>query len=636
MPSRVVTTLASYKIIIMPSTIRDFSAAVAAASDPSAWACETCGSSSDCWLALESGAVFCADDDHATAYAESLAVPFFIQISAPQLVKNQKTGATIRLGSRKSDDVDTVAAITTIRSRLQGLQTMGGARWASAKGWDKIRIAVGLFGVPFLTRASQLQRRRRDAQATALRRWLAFDTWRAFRSWQLKASQQGKAALAEAGQKRSREQARIDLSGYLRPAAPKTRLEQEARLGRTGLRNLGNTCYMNSTVQALAHVPLFRAFLFSLKAPTFRRVMDMLTSLTFGGREDEDPSSAASMPTASPVLTRLNSGLADLLEFGPTLSAVPKLPPIGESDQATSTGRRTRAKVTEPMEVPSLQSRQLTFALHEVVSRLFGFEPMAIYSPDAFLKHMWVGLPQFSGFTQQDAEEFVRALLNRLDDEAKANDSVLLSASKAMAHMFGGSACTVITCNTCKNVSRKEEPFFGPLSVEIPSTLRVFQPRATAKTTLEQCFDASFTKEVLEGDCAYECSKCQKKVSATMQRCLATVPPVAIVHVSRTHWATGSSKIQTHVDLPIAGFSLKPWLEGASENHADEYMYDVHSIVRHIGSSIKQGHYVAYARNDVKDTWHQFNDARVTAASDDEMEDVQGYMYFLQRRMIAT
>lgn len=508
------------------------------------------------------------------------------------------------------------------------------------------------------------------------------------------------------------------------------------------------------TAQVLSHTPLFRAYLFSLKAPTHRRILDMLNALALGYEppevSDEDeaagrrgkaatmaslpppvpvprggrhgggaaaapaaPALLGGMPPAPPVMRRLNSGLADLLEFGPTLSSARDGHGGSESEAASArdeaasapaaaassgggSGRRSTRTSHEggalnPM--TRLRNRVVTTGLHEVASRLFGFEPMVVYTPDAFLKTMWVSLPQFAGFKQQDAEEFLRALLNRLDEEARAAGDLVdpapspsasssgsgsssssgsdgawrctssspptrahrrgtwaltHAALTALGRMFKGVVVTTVTCSVCSRVSRREEPFFGPLAVEIPIPYRTTSPKGTGPgipeggVPVRECLDEAFVTETLTGETAYECERCKRKVTATLARRIAQLPPVLVLHIVRTAWSLGGAKTQTHVAVPTDGLDLSPWMEGsrgagdASTVTALTAVYDLHGVVQHAGRGIREGHYVAYARNDTSDEWHLFNDGRVSGMGADGSreirEEIQGYLYVLQRR----
>lgn len=201
------------------------------------------------------------------------------------------TGSTVKPGMLASDDIAIVSAIATVRGRLRSMHSLGGKKWSESKGWAKLRAAVFLFGIPFMTREAQLQRKRRDAQATAVARWQQLELFRAFRSWRSKAAAMTAAAAgagagstsasaaaatvaapatkttaALVGTKRSR--SRADGDGDATPSAsasasslppsqpqpllssipdsaepffpaPKTAFEMKARRGHTGLRNLG-------------------------------------------------------------------------------------------------------------------------------------------------------------------------------------------------------------------------------------------------------------------------------------------------------------------------------------------------------------------------------------------------------------
>jgi len=62
-------------------------------------------------------------------------------------------------------------------------------------------------------------------------------------------------------------------SASLRRASSRKRRQVTGLMpGRVGLRNLGNTCYVNSVIQALSAIPLFRDFFLYTFVPTFRLV----------------------------------------------------------------------------------------------------------------------------------------------------------------------------------------------------------------------------------------------------------------------------------------------------------------------------------------------------------------------------
>jgi ubiquitin carboxyl-terminal hydrolase 44/49 len=88
-------------------------------------------------------------------------------------------------------------------------------------------------------------------------------------------------------------------------------------------------------------------------------------------------------------------------------------------------------------------------------------------SPDNFLTFMRKKLTCFSGYQQQDAQEFLRALLDQMHEELKSKKGKTL-----ILQIFQGQFISEMTCGKCKNVSRKEEPFLD-LSLSIPQTQTV-------------------------------------------------------------------------------------------------------------------------------------------------------------------
>lgn len=233
-----------------------------------------------------------------------------------------------------------------------------------------------------------------------------------------------------------------------------------------------------------------------------------------------------------------------------------------------------------------------------------------------------------------------------------------------IASIVGGEILSTVTCHSCDSVSATTEPFFGPLSVEIPVALR----KCRGSCKLEDCLQAAFSDETLEGDAAYACERCRRKCTATKSRRLARLPPVLMLHIIRTDWAAGGRKVTTTVVPPLHStgkdssslqlLDLKPWIvesDRSVQTHRRgtlcastslatappiNTLYELRSVVEHQGSAMGKGHYVNYSAEGPATpthaaSWWQFNDARVSRATLTEVAAAQAYILGFEQRRIT-
>ena len=434
---------------------------------------------------------------------------------------------------------------------------------------------------------------------------------------------------------------------------------------------------MNACLQLLGHLLGLRAPILALRPvgdkPSFTAVFRQLSQAdgTFDATRLVPTAPDSLPPLQPPRLCRLNSGVADLF------------------DSAGGIGGLTVDADKQP----------LVAAVHDVLARLWGRDALAVFTPDAFLKRMWLSLPRFAGYRQHDAEEFCRGLLVALDSElspAPPRPSPQVSpAPTLLTSLVGGAVSSRVTCGTCGTVSAREEPFFGPLSVEVPQSAR----KGRGSCRLEDCLAAAFSDEALEGDSAYDCERCKRKCSAVLSRRLVRLPPVLIIHIVRTDWAAGGRKVMTTVVPPLLPSSggmrgsrsigkgadsaehgsgpqlldLRPWMlppgsppgapppeparrRGAavaapaaraqapapsplSSLHSGSTLYELRSVVEHAGATLSSGHYVNYSVHAAPSVagdggdWWMFNDTRVSRAPLTSVASAQAYLFgFEQRR----
>jgi ubiquitin carboxyl-terminal hydrolase 44/49 len=171
--------------------------------------------------------------------------------------------------------------------------------------------------------------------------------------------------------------------------------------GVTGLRNLGNTCYMNSILQVLSHLQKFRECFLNLDPSTSEHLFPQATN-------------------GKPQLSgRPPSGCAS----APELSA--------RNDRADACEREglcwNGASISRSLELiqnkePSSKHISLCHELHTLF-RVMWSGKWALVSPFAMLHSVWSLIPAFRGYDQQDAQEFLCELLHKVQQELEAEGS---------------------------------------------------------------------------------------------------------------------------------------------------------------------------------------------------------------------
>lgn len=162
--------------------------------------------------------------------------------------------------------------------------------------------------------------------------------------------------------------------------------------GVTGLRNLGNTCYMNSILQVLSHLHVFRECFLRLD---LTQALELLASAVHGQL-------AGKASSQSPLTQR--KGFQASSGSGSGLSG------------GASRGRSM--ELIQPKE-PSSKHISLCHELHTLFQVMWSGK-WALVSPFAMLHSVWQLIPAFRGYAQQDAQEFLCELLDKVQHELES------------------------------------------------------------------------------------------------------------------------------------------------------------------------------------------------------------------------
>ena len=304
----------------------------------------------------------------------------------------------------------------------------------------------------------------------------------------------------------------------------------------------------------------------------------------------------------------------------------------------------------------------------------------AAISPAKFIRVASSFNPAFHGYSQQDAMDFLRFLLDRLHEELKhpvpqdaADQQKRRPARRAsratddagpaqtgtdsvIARAFGGVLRSEVRCHQCARTSTKDDRFYD-LSLPMGGAAA---PARTSMSTflsslgeslgiaskdalgLEAAFAHFCQPELLAGKDAYYCEHCKQLVQSTKTLALKELPQILCLQLKRfRHDSYFSAKINTPVLFPLHGLNLRPFLHAAAAEALGNTpaQYDLIGMVSHRGS-FNGGHYVAYCRTLSSDpatgaqtsTWLEFDDARVSPILADDLLRVQAYLLFYMQR----
>jgi len=88
------------------------------------------------------------------------------------------------------------------------------------------------------------------------------------------------------------------------------------------------------------------------------------------------------------------------------------------------------------------------------------------------------------------------------------------------------------------------------------------------------------------------------------------------------------NKINDFIDYPVTNWDLKDFCIPGSNKSV---VYDLTGLVNHYGK-MEGGHYIAVAKNFVKERWIKFDDGSVSYASENDIVNRFAYVLFYKRR----
>lgn len=248
----------------------------------------------------------------------------------------------------------------------------------------------------------------------------------------------------------------------------------------------------------------------------------------------------------------------------------------------------------------------------------------------------------FAGKSQQDASEFLRALLDGMHEEVNAQsgtalkqaeidnavgDDIIIAKqyweqykqrnSSLIVSMFAFQERSSLLCPSCGNNPRTFHPVMG---VEVPI------PELKRDVCVEDCLAAYCKKEILDSESLYNCGACKKKVPASKQLSFHTLPRSLVLTLKRFRsYGNFSDKVTTQVAFQSA-LDMKPFLSNTVWKTSTRYK--LIGIVNHQGN-IHGGHYTADVMGMRDGLWYSFSDEVVREATEPNFKLAYTLFYLL-------
>jgi ubiquitin carboxyl-terminal hydrolase 8 len=244
----------------------------------------------------------------------------------------------------------------------------------------------------------------------------------------------------------------------------------------------------------------------------------------------------------------------------------------------------------------------------------------------------------FSGYSQQDAHEFLLFLMEMLHNDVnevrgkvrlpevdfdKMNEfegsekawNLDKQADKSfIRETFYGQRKSSLQCQSCGYESPKYEAFF-----ELALTL----PSGNGKCSVRDLIANELRTEKVD----WKCPKCKRVGNAHKKIDIVKFPLILTIHLKRFYHDDIWRKKQNYVDFDLNNLNLGQFA-GACGGRKNRYKeYHLFGVTNHFGT-MEGGHYTGYCYSQVYDKWHKYDDQEVSSMTASNVKTSAAYILF--------
>uniref|UniRef100_A0A1Q3FB42 Ubiquitin carboxyl-terminal hydrolase n=1 Tax=Culex tarsalis TaxID=7177 RepID=A0A1Q3FB42_CULTA len=210
-----------------------------------------------------------------------------------------------------------------------------------------------------------------------------------------------------------------------------------------------------------------------------------------------------------------------------------------------------------------------------------------------------------------------------------------------VTNVFGGILQSEVRCLICGMESKKHDPFLD-LSLDIPEKFYTKEAadggdkdKDAPVCHISDCLSSFTEVEELAETELYYCNSCKCKQKSTKRFWIRRLPNVLCLHIKRFRWNNFyRTKIDLRISFPINALDMSQFVlnNGPETRRSNSScnVYDLAAVIVHHGNGSSCGHYTSFAINN--GVWMHFNDHTVKEVSSAAVADCKPYILFYIKR----
>ena len=189
-----------------------------------------------------------------------------------------------------------------------------------------------------------------------------------------------------------------------------------------------------------------------------------------------------------------------------------------------------------------------------------------------------------------------------------------------ISNLFYGFFDSVMLCKNCKITTHNIQCYnilIFPLE-----EVRIYKKRPQNIVSIEECFEHYQKQDTMSGSNQIYCNSCKRMSDSINYSKLITSPNILILNLNR------GKGLQFNITIEFDEYlDIKKFLYFNQSNDIPSF-YEIIGIVTHFGPSGMSGHFIAFCKSFVDNKWYKYNDSIVSPSSFQEARNT-GVPYIL-------